>query len=131
MIDCPCFSKKKYCNCCEPLHLGALAKDALQLMRSRFSAYSLQKPSYIIETTHTESRHYEVNKDAWINSISDFCTHTNFQGLVILERTTDEISETVTFKAILSQDGKDISFTEKSFFKKENGKIKYLEGLFL
>ena len=40
---CPCGSGGKYKKCCQKYHKGALAKDALTLMKSRYSAYALNE----------------------------------------------------------------------------------------
>ena len=49
-LKCPCGSQDSYKNCCKPLHRGEPAKSAVQLMRSRYSAYALSLPDYIIAT---------------------------------------------------------------------------------
>ncbi|MCH9812183.1 hypothetical protein K0U07_05445 [bacterium] len=100
------------------------AKDAVSLMRSRYSAYALNLYEYIIHTTHTKSPHYEKDLLQWKESIADFSRRTTFVGLSILEHSKDM----VTFHAKLLQNGKDASFTEKSFFENENGTLKYFQG---
>jgi len=52
---CLCCSGKEYAACCQPLHEGALPADALALMRSRYNAYALQLPRYILQTTHPDN----------------------------------------------------------------------------
>lgn len=53
---CPCYSGKAYADCCQPLHHGLAAPDAERLMRSRYSAYALKLPDYILQTWHTDTR---------------------------------------------------------------------------
>lgn len=53
---CPCFSGKAYNDCCQPLHAGQPAPDAERLMRSRYSAYALKLPAYILQTWHADTR---------------------------------------------------------------------------
>ncbi|WP_436863462.1 YchJ family protein [Acinetobacter haemolyticus] len=49
--NCPC-GQGQYAECCQPLHLKQrVAENAEQLMRSRYSAFALQKIDYILETT--------------------------------------------------------------------------------
>ncbi len=49
--NCPC-GQGQYATCCQPLHEGvAYAQTAAQLMRSRYSAFALQKIDYIVATT--------------------------------------------------------------------------------
>lgn len=53
---CPCHSGKSYADCCQPLHAGQAAPDAERLMRSRYSAYALKLPDYILQTWHADTR---------------------------------------------------------------------------
>ncbi len=117
MLTCPCHSGKPYANCCEPFHKGSLPATCEQLMRSRYSAYSLGLVDYIIETTHPD---LPVDR----KSTEDFCKNTQFENLRILNATDD----TVTFHATLSQAGHDVSFTEQSTFAKIDGKWLYQKG---
>lgn len=56
---CPCGSKLNYGACCRPLHKGTVkALEPISLIRSRYSAYSLENLDYIIETTSTNSPDY-------------------------------------------------------------------------
>ncbi len=49
---CPCQSGKCYAECCQPFHLNqGFAQTAEQLMRSRYSAYTLVDIPYIVATT--------------------------------------------------------------------------------
>ena len=54
--NCPCCSGLKFNNCCLPYHEGAIPPSAEKLMRSRYSAYSLCLPDYIVATTHPTKR---------------------------------------------------------------------------
>lgn len=49
---CPCQSGQTYQGCCEPFHLyQQFPHNGEQLMRSRYSAYTLNNIKYIAETT--------------------------------------------------------------------------------
>ncbi len=125
---CPCHSKIPYQDCCKPFHEGKMYSNALQLMRSRYSAYASSLADYIIKTTHHEHSDAKIPRPERIKNILDFCTHTKFTGLDIIEFIDGKDTAYVTFKAHLEQDGKDVSFTEKSLFKKENNVWKYHSG---
>lgn len=128
---CPCFSGKEYDLCCKPFHQGALPENALLLMRSRYSAYALNLPEYIIETTHSANPQYSDDKLGWKRSITQFAKNTTFQNLEILDfKESGNLAE-VTFTAYLSQDGQDATFTERSYFEKINGRWLYREGVHL
>lgn len=128
MKDCPCKAKKIYSNCCGPLHRGATALSATSLMRSRYCAYALGLIDYIIETTHSCHPDHKLNAGARKQSLDTFCKATTFIDLIIHEHSNHGEFETVTFTATLLQNGNDASFTEKSVFKKELGKLKYFSG---
>lgn len=53
---CPCDSGLNYLDCCQPYHQGQPAPNALALMRSRYSAYALALPEYLLATWHPDSR---------------------------------------------------------------------------
>lgn len=56
-MQCPCQSDKNYDECCEPYHLGQkYAATAEILMRSRYSAYALQKVNYLHRSWSTQTR---------------------------------------------------------------------------
>ncbi len=112
---CPCGSGKKYKKCCQIYHKGAVAKDALSLMKSRYSAFVVGDIKYIIKTS-TFQKDYEELK-----AFSESC---EFKKLEILEY--DE--STVTFKAMIECDGKDASFSEKSYFIQKEGRWYYDRG---
>lgn len=126
---CPCGSKKKYMQCCKVYHDGASPKNALQLMRSRYSAYVLNIPEYIVATTHRLSREFSENKSYWKRSISKFSQDFNFRRLEVLDFKEKNSFATVTFVVHLSQDGENATFTERSLFEKINGKWMYLFGV--
>lgn len=45
-----------YGRCCGPWHAGAPAPDAEALMRSRYSAYTLEWEGYLLDTWHPRTR---------------------------------------------------------------------------
>jgi SEC-C motif-containing protein len=93
-------------------------------MRSRYAAYALKNANYIMDTTHPEGPLFKGDPQAWRKDIYAFCRSTEFAGLEILETT----GNTVTFHAMLLQKGQDASFTERSEFRKHEGRWKYFSG---
>lgn len=56
---CPCGSNIEYGICCRPYHTKELqAHDVISLVKSRYSAYSLEKIDYIIDSTSVGSPDY-------------------------------------------------------------------------
>lgn len=127
-MKCPCHSQKLYRDCCQPYHQGALPPKAVDLMRSRYAAYALSLGDYIMHTTHPKSPHFIPNQKLWLENITLFAKGTEFINLKILDQINGEHESFVTFTAFLKQQGRDASFTEKSRFKKENGRWLYLDG---
>lgn len=125
---CPCGSKKEYDQCCKIFHDGHRPENALLLMRSRYSAYVLDLPDYIIETTHPASPQYTDNKFTWKRRISQFSRNFSFDRLEVLDFKERNTLATVVFTAHISQNNQDASFTEKSYFEKINGRWLYRAG---
>jgi len=56
-IFCPCGSNKKYAGCCgRYLEGGEAAPTAEALMRSRYTAYTLEREDYLLATWHHSTR---------------------------------------------------------------------------
>ncbi len=125
---CPCKSGNPYFKCCKPFHDGQTPNTALQLMRSRYSAYALCLPKYIIDTTHPASPQFCDDETEWAQKISAFSSHTEFRNLEILGSQENGTLATVTFVAHITQNKKDVSFTERSYFEKTRGKWLYRNG---
>lgn len=125
---CPCGSGKLYNQCCQPYHQGAHPENALQLMRSRYSAYALNIPDYIVDTTHPANPQYSENKFSWKRSLTKFSRGSNFLKLEIFDFKEMNRMATVTFTAHITQGNHDATFTEKSYFEKINNRWLYLGG---
>lgn len=129
--SCPCGSKKTYINCCKQFHDGKNPETALELMKSRFTAFVVGDVDYIINTTHEDNIEYSNDKSKWRDDIQDVINSTDFNKLEILEFIDGEEEAYVTFKLGLKQKGLDTSFIEKSKFLKIDGKWLYRSGEFL
>ncbi len=90
-------------------------------MRSRYSAYSLGKASYILKTTHPQSPFWEEDRVRWLQDVRQFCQATRFEGLLVKGAETQGDRAWVEFHALLSQGQQDTSFTEKSLFLLQDG----------
>ncbi len=127
---CPCGSNKKYKKCCKIFHNGTLPKTALELMKSRYSAYAVGDSKYIMNTTHILNTDYSEDKKTWEENIQNFMKDSNFNSLEILEFLDSLPEAYVTFKANIDINGVDSTFTEKSKFIRENEKWLYVSGDF-
>ena len=107
-------------------HKGALPKTALELMKSRYVAYTVGNASYIIKTTHPNNPDHTDEVKAWRATIELFSKETEFLSLEILEFIDGVEEAFVTFKAKLSSG----DMVEKSRFLKVEGCWFYESGEF-
>jgi SEC-C motif-containing protein len=119
---CPCGSGIKYKKCCGIFHKGAIAKTALDLMKSRFSAFAIGKIDYIINTS-------TFQKD--FDDLKSFSNNCEFKKLEILDFIDENSEAFVTFKATIFCEEQDNSFIEKSRFIKKEGRWYYESGQIL
>lgn len=99
-------------------------------MKSRYVAYTLQLPKYIIQTTHKQNKDYLDDFTIWEQQILGFSQTCDFQELKIVDFIDDDLESYVTFRVQLVCENKDNSFTEKSKFLKIDDKWFYHSGEF-
>ena len=128
---CPCGSQKKYKHCCRVFHYGEKPNSALELMKSRYSAFASNDSKYIIDTTHRENPDFTHDIEEWKNNIHEFVDHSDFKKLEIIDSTQNENEAYVTFKATIFQGAIDVSFIEKSKFLRVNNQWLYHSGEFI
>jgi SEC-C motif-containing protein len=122
---CPCGSLHNYSSCCEPfIDEQQLPATPEQLMRSRYSAYSLENWDYLKKTmlgkvlTHfIESENNNANKILWLS----------LQVINSSQTTPDK--GFVEFIAYYLKNNRLDSIHENSEFKRENGKWFYIDGI--
>ena len=120
---CPCGSAEKYENCCGAFIEGFKQPETPeQLMRSRYTAFSLQKENYILTTWHPRTRpeklNFEDNQVVWL-------------GLVVnqAKQPTPVSQEAyVEFTASYLENGQICRLHENSKFLPEDGRWYYLNG---
>ncbi len=121
--SCPCGSKKPFSSCCSPILEGhSKATTAEQLMRSRYSAYTLAKNKYLMNSWATETRPKDLDVEnetiQWLGLEIEECE----KG-----RTEDE-KGTVTFTARFLSSGHLCQLHEKSRFVQRDHLWYYLDG---
>lgn len=127
--DCPCGSGEKFKRCCRVFHRGAPVPDAVTLVRARYSAYAAGDAAFIQATTHPAAPQFRQDRQTWRREILEFSRGTRFAGLRILGRAPGEEQAEVTFRVTLAtREGKDISFSERSRFRRQGGRWLYLSG---
>lgn len=122
--SCPCGRDLSYQECCAIAHANPIfIKTAEDLMRSRYSAFTLAKGPYLIETHHSETRNTVDEKE-----LVDWAESVTWVRLEILNTTNGKEENemgTVEFKAYLKENGKQRFLHENSVFKREFGVWKY------
>lgn len=122
---CVCGSVKSYKTCCEPIHKDILkANLPVDLMKSRYTAYTLGNIDYLMQSHHASTRPIADQKEilAWAKSVT-------WLKLEIIEAPKPIQNEGfVTFKAYFLENGKQQVIYEKSRFVKENNHWTYIDG---
>ena len=124
---CPCGSTLAAIDCCIPLISGKRdARTALELMRSRYTAFTRADGAYLMRSHHRQTRPVNERKaiETWAKSVQ-------WMGLVILGVKAGEAPDQtgfVEFRALYLEDGKMREIHEKSLFRREQGKWVYHSG---
>ena len=119
-MTCPCGTGLPYASCCGPFHDGAAAPTAEQLMRSRYTAFARQLPSYLLETWHPTTRPKRLVLDReqeWVSLVV-----VSAQGGFL------DTEGVVEFRATWRQRGVTQVLHERSRFVREDGRWLYLNG---
>lgn len=120
-MECPCCSGKKYDVCCQPLLNGtAVAQSPEQLMRSRYTAYTLIDVDYLIQTTHPKNRKQYSRK-----SIKEWAESCEWLKLEVKFAQEDQVG----FYAYFRESGKLMIHKEHSTFRQEDGIWYFVEGV--
>lgn len=126
---CPCGSKQKYTDCCGEVISGKRnATTCLELMKSRYTAYTKADINYLMLSHHSKTRPAAKERKGlklWAESV-------RWMQLVIVNTwnglATDNEGH-VEFKALYFEDGQIGQIHEKSLFQRENDKWVYVSGV--
>jgi SEC-C motif domain protein len=120
---CPCGSAQAYGDCCGRLHRReTTAATAEQLMRSRFSAFSIGDTAYLLRTWHPTTRPGRLTLDPqqrW----------TRLDILTIDQGGLFDTIGTVEFRAHYRESGHPGTLHEHSRFVREDGEWVYLHAM--
>ena len=119
---CPCGSGKAFADCCgRYLDGGAAAPTAEALMRSRYTAYTLQREDYLLATWHASTRPVQLGLAGEVQ--------TKWIGLdVKRHEQQDENHAIVEFVARHKVNGRAHRLHETSRFVREDGHWHYVDG---
>jgi SEC-C motif-containing protein len=122
---CPCGTGLPLAECCGRLHDGtATAATAEQLMRSRYSAFAVGDPAYLLATWHPSTRPRTIDLDPDVRWTGLDVLTTSGGSLLAAEGT-------VEFRASYVVDGRAGAQHENSRFVRDGGRWHYLDGVSL
>lgn len=122
--NCPCDSGLSYQECCKPLLDNvATAKTAEQLMRSRYTANVYANVVYLQASWHTSTRPAPLQLDKLL-------TWTGLEIIQTQQGTTGDQQGWVEFKAHFQRQYRQGRLHERSFFLREQGEWRYVDGVF-
>jgi SEC-C motif domain protein len=128
MTKCSCGNEKSYEECCSKFISGkAIPQTAVEMMKSRYTAYTVHDIEYIMNT-HEPARLSEISRDV----LSNWATTSKWISLEILKTEKGEKTDSegiVEFIANYELHGAMHSHHEKSLFKKIDGKWFYSESM--
>lgn len=127
--SCPCGSGKPYQQCCSPFHQGiAKPRTAEQLMRSRYSAYALRLPRYLLDTLHPSKRSPHE-----LTQLEQAVARGHWLGLRIISCRGGQVGDSsgyVAFRAHFEDSGTQSTLEENSRFVQEQDRWYYIDGVF-
>ncbi len=125
---CPCGTGLSHSACCEPIISGRTnAVTALDLMRSRYTAFTQANVDYLMRSHSVKTRPIETRK-----SIEKWARSVIWVGLTLIQTQAGEADDevgSVEFKALYIENGKPQQIHEKSLFQRESGKWVYVSGV--
>lgn len=119
---CPCGLGPAYAECCGRWHAGGTAPTAEALMRSRYAAFALGIPAYLLRTWHPSTRPADL----------DLTGGPRFTRLEVLKAergTMFDTEGTVLFRAHYVEGGRPGVMEEHSRFVREGGRWFYVAAL--
>lgn len=123
MRNCPCGTNVDVDDCCGRFLAGsALPETPEQLMRSRYTAFTMRDADYLRETWHPGTRPDDVGADTGIR----------WEGLEIVDApdvAADANRGEVEFRASWRDGGARGVMHERSRFVRQSGRWWYLDGV--
>lgn len=140
-LDCPCGSGETYGECCSPFLSGEKAcLTPVDVLRSRYTAFTWRNIKYIMDTTHETCRDYREDKVAWAMDLHKGGMFDSFTFVKLNpireEDGVDENESFIEFKVTLranedrggSVAGQETVISEKSRFLRSGAEWTYASG---
>ncbi len=117
---CPCGGPRPLAHCCGPVIEGQAAPDALALMKSRYSAYVLDRRDHLLASWHASTRPAALPAPE---------PRLRWLGLTVrAHQAQDDQHATVEFVARSKLGGRAHRLHELSRFVCEGGRWYYVDG---
>ena len=122
LILCPCGSAENFLGCCGRfLDGGATTPTAEALMRSRYTAYTLQREDYLLATWHPSTRPAQLGLASELPA--------KWLGLEVKRHEQQDAGHAIVeFTARYKVNGRAHQLHEVSRFVRENGQWLYVDG---
>ncbi len=123
--NCNCGREKSYKDCCGRIHLDIkLALTAEDLMRSRYTAFTMANGDYLMQSHHTKTRPSSEKEEivTWAKKVR----WIRLEVLKISKGAVTDKKGRVEFKAYFEEDKKLDVIHENSAFVRENEHWVYL-----
>jgi SEC-C motif domain protein len=124
-LPCPCGLGATYAECCAPFHRQEkFPQTPLQVLQSRYSAFTFRLVPYIIQTTHSSNRDFRDNKVTWATDLNRKGMFDSFE-FIELQPGPEEIDGNKAYidfsVRMRATDGEQLEtrVTEKSLFLKD------------
>lgn len=126
---CPCRSGAIYGDCCMPFHRAEREPaTAVELMRSRFSAFAVGAIDHLVRTLHPVHADASVPEATLRGTLLAAARAYKYTGLVIEQHEERGDEAEVLFVAKVFQNGIDHSFRERSLFRRTEAGWRYVSG---
>ncbi len=126
---CPCGSKQKYADCCGAIiNRKREATTSLELMKSRYSAFTIADIDYLMRSHDSKTRPTLKER----KGIKRWAESVRWLQLIIVDIQDGNATDNegyVEFKALYFENGQINQIHERSLFRKENGKWVYVSGV--
>ncbi len=120
MTDCACGSGTGFDACCGPFLEGKRTPaTAVELLRSRYTAFCRKDPEYVLRTTHPDQLG-GLDQD----SVREWAEKATFKALEIYrvdQGTADDDEAWIDFIARYEQEGEEVEHSERAHFVKHEG----------
>jgi SEC-C motif-containing protein len=104
----------------------ARAETAEELLHARYLAFTKNDIDFIVDTHHPKTR-----GDVKREEVSEWAKNSEWMGLTVHQKLGGEASDTqgqIVFLVKYKSDGKEHDHWEHSFFEKDGGEWKFLDG---